>query len=102
MYINDKRLDPMAVYDLNDGDKVQFGVATSPSVPPEFVFQYYKALKVKQTRKHPADEPDSALPQVKRSKTKEAQVSSTGPANFGYFLPFSRGQTLALTIPNQK
>ena len=81
MYINDKRLDPMAVYDLNDGDKVQFGVATSPSVPPEFVFQYYKALKVKQTRKHPADEPDSALPQVKRSKTKEAQVSSTRPAN---------------------
>ena len=81
----------MTAYDLNDGDKVQFGVATSPSVPPEFVFQYYKALKVKQTRKHPADEPDSALPQVKRSKTKEAQVRSTGPANLimvrGIFCP---------------
>ena len=25
VYINDKRLDPMAVYDLNDGDKVQYG-----------------------------------------------------------------------------
>ncbi|XP_045167081.2 E3 ubiquitin-protein ligase RNF8-like isoform X2 [Mercenaria mercenaria] len=51
VFINDKKLEPMVLYKLQDGDKVQFGVRTSPEAPPEFLFQYYAALKVKHVRK---------------------------------------------------
>lgn len=71
----------MVAYELKDGDKVQFGVSTSPSAPAEFVYQYYTALKVKQTRLRTADKTDgpqesSDCPRVKRFKTKEAQVKN--------------------------
>ena len=67
----------MKVYELKDGDKVQFGVATSPDVPPEFIYQYYTALKVKQARTCPLDETDRGHQQLKRFKScKEAQVRS--------------------------
>ena len=69
----------MIPYELREGDKVQFGVATSPSVPPEFVYQYYTAMKVKHARTRPSDQTDgehgsSTPPRVKRLKTKDVQV----------------------------
>lgn len=45
--MNDRKLEPMKPCDLQEGDLVQLGVRTSPDVPPEFLFKYYKALKVK-------------------------------------------------------
>ena len=67
--MNDKKLEPMVPCELRDGDKVQLGVATSPSVPPEFVYQYYTAMKVKRPR--PEDKVDGS---VKRLKTRDSQV----------------------------
>lgn len=48
--MNDRKLDPMTPCELKEGDIVQLGVRTSPDQPPEFLFKYYKALKIKRVR----------------------------------------------------
>ncbi|KAL4238164.1 E3 ubiquitin-protein ligase rnf8 [Mactra antiquata] len=58
VYINDKKLEPLTKYELQDGDVVQFGVKTSAENPvEEFVYKYYTGLKIKRVRK-PEDSVD--------------------------------------------
>lgn len=45
--MNDKKLQPMQPFELKEGDTVQLGVKTTPEEPAEFLFKYYKSLKVK-------------------------------------------------------
>ena len=59
-------------YELKEGDIVQLGVRTSPDTPPEFVFQYHNALKVKRTRtsQDETDAPDLKKPRVEENDAK--------------------------------
>ena len=74
VFINDQKLEPMVPHELKEADTVQLGVRTAPDVPPEFLFKYYKALKVKRVRSNDITEGQAVQDSVKRVKL-DSEVS---------------------------
>ncbi|XP_052766252.1 LOW QUALITY PROTEIN: E3 ubiquitin-protein ligase RNF8-like [Mya arenaria] len=75
VFINEKKLEPLKPYELNEGDIVQLGVPISSEVPAEFVFKFHNALKVKRERKDEGyDTPDGK--RIKLQGTKDQHPGS--------------------------
>lgn len=77
VFVNDKRLEPLKPYTLQEGDKVQLGVRTSPEAPPEFLFQYFTALKVKYLRN--GEDAVDGIKSGKKPRLEENKIQEDAP-----------------------
>ncbi|VDI42300.1 E3 ubiquitin-protein ligase RNF8 [Mytilus galloprovincialis] len=77
VFVNKKKLEPMCLQKLVDGDTVQFGVTKNSEEPPEFLYRFHTNLKIKRARPKSLDEVDCATPK----RQKPMPVACQGPSN---------------------